>query len=70
MTTVRFTAGSLGLISPEDPYKFARETASAGEEGELVEPADYPVSVPEGWVLVKVGDLYAPVHPSMIEPVE
>lgn len=64
-TKVRFTAGPLGLIRLDSPYKFVPETVSEGDEGEIVTSED---QMPEGWLLVRVGDdLYCPVHPGMVE---
>ncbi len=66
-TPVRFTTGSIGLVSADDPYHFIEHTAEVGDHGQLIVQGDLPFSVPEGYVLVRVGSFYAPVDPSMIE---
>lgn len=68
-TPVRFTLGPLGLVSADSPYKFAEEVVNEGDHGDMIVQGELPFSVPEGWVLVKVGELYAPVHPGMVEAV-
>lgn len=70
MTRVRFTMDSLGLVTRDDPLHFHPRTVGTGDEGILIPDDEYPFSVPDGWILVQVDDLYAPVHPSMIEEIE
>jgi hypothetical protein len=52
------------------PYRFAADIAAPGDTGELLVQGTPPFSVPEGWLLVQVGELWAPVHPSHIETLE
>jgi hypothetical protein len=66
---IRFTRGPLGLVRADAPYHFVEETVGPGDTGDLIVEGDLPFTVPEGYVLVRVGDLYAPVDPGMIEPV-
>ena len=82
---VRFTADSIGLVAADDPFRFVPPVVREGDTGELLVEAtdgdDFPFSVPDGWVIVRVDvpfehpifgrldALYAPVHPSMIEVV-
>lgn len=68
MRRVRFTSGPIGLVTSDDPYRFVAETVTVGDVGLMLLPNEpLPFSIPEGWRLVKVGPLYAPVHPEMIE---
>ncbi len=68
---VRFTVGPLGCLRPTTPLgRFDERSVAEGEEGDLIVEGELPFEVPEGYVLVRVeGDLYAPVHPGMIEVV-
>ena len=79
MRHVRFTTDGIGLVTKENPGRFVEPIASRGDVGELLD--DPPFSVPHGWRVVRVPiefhdpiterrhvSLYAPVHPSMIEP--
>lgn len=65
---VRFTANSLGVIDPENPYKFAEDTAVVeGDEGVVREAHPHV----EGWWLVDVeidGTTWeCPIHTSHAE---
>lgn len=65
---VRFNhPGPLGLIDPAEPYRFVEQHVGEGDEGELIVEGDLPFEVPEGWALVKVGELYCPVHPACLD---
>jgi hypothetical protein len=64
---VRFAKGPLGLVTADEPYHFVEQTVNEGDVGELIVQGELPFTIPDGWVLVRVGDLYAPVHPSQIE---
>jgi hypothetical protein len=66
---VRFLGGPLGLVTADEPYRFVEQTVGEGDLGELIVQGELPIAVPDGWVLVRVGDLYAPVHPSSVERV-
>lgn len=81
MSRVRVVADVLGLVSASNPGRFAKPRVHRDDVGVLVEPDEQPFSVPDGWRLVRfdvsyddpftderVDALYAPVHPSMIEP--
>lgn len=62
---VRFTTGPLGLLEHVNASRFADKMVAEGEEGEYV--GAHP-SV-DGWIVVKVGELFCPCHPSQIEVV-
>jgi len=64
---VRFTFPALGLVSADEPRRFVERTVGIGDEGLLLVEGDPPFETAEGYVLVKVDDLWAPVDPAMIE---
>jgi hypothetical protein len=73
-TRVRITQGAIGTILLHDPYHFTPYIASEGDTGTVY--SGKPGAMPEGWLLVRLehkdddgNDLYAPVHPSMVETV-
>lgn len=68
-TPVRFKIGPIGLVTADNPYKFVERTANVGDVGEMIVQGELPFTVPDGYVLVKVDDLYAPVDPAMVEVV-
>jgi hypothetical protein len=70
-TRVRFGISAVGTIHLDDPYRFTEYIAAEHDTGTIYSS---PGAMPEGWVLVHLDekdedghDLYAPVHPSMIE---
>ena len=70
--TIRFTRGPLGTLERPTDVRFADETVTAGDVGELVDTAELePGTVPEGWGLARVevdgNTRYVPVHPAHYE---
>lgn len=65
-TPVVFTASHLGLISSIHASKFEDATVSRGDTGVYL--GKHPDL--NGWHLVRVGELFCPVHESQIRPVE
>ena len=71
-TRVRFTSNSLGVINPENPYRFLEWHVGTGDEGRYLAPD--PRSTVDDWHSVEVerdGKTYiVPCHRSMFEPVK
>jgi len=64
---VRFTHGPLGLVDAAEPYRFQEGVVNVGDVGELIVEGELPLEVPEGWSLVKVGELYCPTWAATLE---
>lgn len=64
---VRFNHGPLGLVDAARPHRFVERTVNAGDVGRLIVEGTPPFDVPDGWLLVKVDELYCPVHPAAID---
>ena len=64
-TSVRFTAGRLGLVREAHAIRFEPEVVERGDTG--VYEGVHPTL--EVWHLVRVGELLCPCHESQFEPV-
>lgn len=70
-TRVKVKLAALGTIRLDQPYAFTDYICAVGDTGTIYTESG---AMPEGWVLVHLdhkhddgSDLYAPVHPAMLE---
>jgi hypothetical protein len=65
---VLFLVGPVDLVHGWKPTAVVRKTAEVGDVGAMVVEGEVPFEPPDGFVLVRVHNLWAVVPPEAVEP--
>lgn len=69
---VRFLSPPVGIVRPENPFRFVFNEVMAGDVGAMIVEGPVPIDPPDGWVVVLLHDsegrlLCTTVKPDQVE---